>query len=110
MAGKEYNFYSLCANMIDFGGEFKPYLLEANGCLKCYGKPEIDFETTSLNSIRDELRTHLNSVEWILKRKYEINNLQINFGKKRSAIRPSQSTPTTRVELRNSWASSLPPM
>jgi hypothetical protein len=37
--GKEYNFYSLCANMIDFGGEFKPYLLEANGCLKCYGKP-----------------------------------------------------------------------
>jgi hypothetical protein len=83
VTGKEYNFYSLCANMIDFGGEFKPYLLEANGCLKCYGKPEIDFETTSLNSIRDELRTHLNSVEWILKRKYEINNLQINFGKKK---------------------------
>lgn len=35
----EYNFYALCSNMIDFGGEFKPYLLEANGCLKCFGKP-----------------------------------------------------------------------
>ena len=27
VTGKEYSFYSLCANMIDFGGEFKPYLL-----------------------------------------------------------------------------------
>lgn len=29
------------------------------------------------------MRAHLNSVEWILKRKYEINNLQVNFGKKK---------------------------
>lgn len=27
VGGKEYGLYSLCANMIDFGGEFKPYLL-----------------------------------------------------------------------------------
>jgi hypothetical protein len=27
VTGKEYKLYSLCANMIDFGGEFKPYLL-----------------------------------------------------------------------------------
>jgi hypothetical protein len=40
---KEYRFYSLCSNMIDFGDEFKPYLLEANGCLKCFGRPEVDF-------------------------------------------------------------------
>jgi hypothetical protein len=40
---KEYNFYSLCSNMIDFDDEFKPYLLEANGCLKCFGRPEVEF-------------------------------------------------------------------
>lgn len=67
---KEYGFYSLCANMIDFGDEFKPYLLEANGCLRCFGRAEVEFEAATISSLREELRAHLNSVEWVLKRTY----------------------------------------
>lgn len=34
---EKYSFYSLAANLINFGeSEFKPYLLEANGSLHCY--------------------------------------------------------------------------
>lgn len=34
-----YEFYSFTSNFVDFGDEeFKPYLLEANGCLGCYGR------------------------------------------------------------------------
>ena len=52
--------------MIDFGDDskpnFKPYLLEANGCLKCFGKPEIEFEAVNIGNIKEELRAHINSV------------------------------------------------
>jgi hypothetical protein len=49
---KEYGFYSLCSNMIEFGEEFKPYLLEANGCLKCFGRPDVDFEQANFSNIK----------------------------------------------------------
>lgn len=36
-----YKFYAFASNLIDFGNnEFKPYLLEANGCLNCFGCTE----------------------------------------------------------------------
>jgi len=62
ISNKEYKFYSLCANMIDFGEEFKPYLLEANGCLKCFGRPDIEFEHMNINNIREELKVHINNI------------------------------------------------
>jgi hypothetical protein len=68
--------------MIDFN-EFKPYLLEANGCLKCFGKPEIDFENHNIGEVKEEIKVHLNYAEYILKRKYEIKNLKVSFGKKK---------------------------
>lgn len=48
--------------MIDFGEEFKPYLLEANGCLKCFGRPDIEFEHMNINNIREELKVHINNI------------------------------------------------
>ena len=80
---KDYSFYSLCSNMIDFGEEFKPYLLEANGCLKCFGRSDIDFEHMNINNIWEELKVHINNIEWVLKRKYEMKNLSVNFLKKK---------------------------
>jgi proteasome assembly chaperone (PAC2) family protein len=50
---KEYGFYCLCANMIDFGDEFKPYLLEGNGCLRCFGRAEVEFEAATISSLRE---------------------------------------------------------
>ena len=34
-------------------------------------------------NFREEIKSHLNTVEWVLKRKYEINKLQISFVKKK---------------------------
>ena len=37
-SNKNHEFFAFAANLINFGEtDFKPYLLEANGCLNCYG-------------------------------------------------------------------------
>ena len=36
-----YKFYAFASNLINFGNEeFKPYLLEANGCFRCYSREQ----------------------------------------------------------------------
>jgi len=35
---EKYDFYCYLSNTIDFSIPLRPHLIEASGCLKCYGK------------------------------------------------------------------------
>lgn len=50
-ANEKYDFYCYLSNTIEFSIELQPHLIEANGCLKCYGKTEFTFEQKDYKDI-----------------------------------------------------------
>ena len=66
--------------MINFGNEeFKPYLIEANGCLKCYGRGESKPEFLKLDAVQSMQNVFTNKLEITFKRHYEIKDLAITL-------------------------------
>lgn len=63
ISNSNYEFYSFASNLIDFGNEeFKPYLLEANGCLFCFGCNEPKSEPFKLENCLQTVKIFTNKL------------------------------------------------
>lgn len=58
-------------------------MIEASGCLKCYGKTEFNFEQKDYKEILREIKAHISEIELVFKKTFAIKDLKINLGKKK---------------------------
>lgn len=76
---QDHQLYQFLENQTKPEKHFRPYELELNGCLRCFGRVSIDLKVDKLNNLSQETRTSQNRVIAILKRQLEITQITLKL-------------------------------
>lgn len=69
---QDFLYYRFCENQLETAKNFRPYLFELNGCIRCYGDIENNFTPTArrLDEITEQVRVSNNRICFHLKMVY----------------------------------------
>lgn len=83
-------YFRFCENQLETAKQFRPYLFELNGCVRCYGDIENSFTPAPrrIDEITEQMRVSGNRLIYQLKMVYDLKDVAVRFVPKNSAMPP----------------------